>query len=298
MKLSVFVVTYNQERYIAQCLDSILMQKVDFDYEIVIGEDHGTDSTRAICEKYAVKHPQIRLLSLTENLGIAGNWERVLSECKGEHIAMCEGDDYWTDPTKLQTQIDILDSDKNLYGCFHKANYISDKGDIISEIQEGDSNKKFYFKELIDRWIVPTASLVFRNDKFIINGIQKLAKYSGVSTDRLLVALIAYKGNLLYLNKNMSIWREANNSIHKTMNNINIYKGNITLYKSLKTYIPEESEQLSHQVMKWHGLLALEYYEQSKYMKYVVELLNTMIHIRSFVDLKTWAKNYLFRMQI
>lgn len=71
MKLSVFVVTYNQEKYIRQCLDSILMQKTNFDYEVVIGEDHGTDGTRAICEEYAAKYPQVHLLSLTENLGMS-----------------------------------------------------------------------------------------------------------------------------------------------------------------------------------------------------------------------------------
>ena len=97
MKLSVFVVTYNQEKYIRQCLDSILMQEVYFDYEVVIGEDHGTDGTRAICEEYAEKYSQIRLLPLTKNMGISGNWRRVLLECKGEYIAMCEGDDYWLD---------------------------------------------------------------------------------------------------------------------------------------------------------------------------------------------------------
>ena len=70
MKLSVFVVTYNQEKYIHQCLDSILMQEVDFDYEVVIGEDHGTDGTRVICEEYAEKYPQVRLLPLMKNLGV------------------------------------------------------------------------------------------------------------------------------------------------------------------------------------------------------------------------------------
>ena len=99
--VSVFVVTYNQEKYIRQCLDSILMQKVNFDYEIVIGEDSGTDNTLSICEEYARKYPQIRLLPKTSHLGIAGNWKRVLSECQGKYVAMCEGDDYWCDPLKL-----------------------------------------------------------------------------------------------------------------------------------------------------------------------------------------------------
>ena len=114
MKLSVFVVTYNQEKYIRQCLDSILMQRIDFDYEIVIGEDHGADKTRAICEEYVSKYSHVRLLPLTKNMGYFMNWKRVLSNCKGEYIAMCEGDDYWIDEFKLQKQVDFLDSHQNV----------------------------------------------------------------------------------------------------------------------------------------------------------------------------------------
>ncbi len=120
MKASVFVVTYNQENYIRQCLDSILMQQVDFDFEVVIGEDHGTDGTRAICEEYVDRYPQVRLLPLMERLGIARNWKRVLEECKGEYIALCEADDYWIDPHKLQMQIDLMDSKSEVGYVFTK----------------------------------------------------------------------------------------------------------------------------------------------------------------------------------
>lgn len=110
MKLSVFVVTYNQEQYIRECLDSIVMQQVEFDYEVIIGEDCSTDSTPQICDEYAERYPFIHVYHHTKNLGLIKNWAFVLRHCTGEYIAMCEGDDYWTDPLKLQKQVNFMDA--------------------------------------------------------------------------------------------------------------------------------------------------------------------------------------------
>ena len=111
MKLSVGILTYNQEKYIRQCLDSVLMQKVDFDYEIVVGDDASTDGTQDILRDYAKHYPGKFVLLLGEkNEGISMNYKKVLTACKGEYVALCEGDDYWTDMTKLQKQVDFLEN--------------------------------------------------------------------------------------------------------------------------------------------------------------------------------------------
>lgn len=110
MKISVGVITYNQESTIRQTLDSILMQKGDFDLEIVIGEDCSMDNTRAICEEYTVHHTPytIRLLPNTHNLGIMANFARVMKACTGDYVAICAGDDYWCDEYKLQKQLEYF----------------------------------------------------------------------------------------------------------------------------------------------------------------------------------------------
>ena len=127
MILSVGILTYNQERYIRQCLDSVLMQEVDFEYEIVVGDDHSTDGTIAILEEYArsiddrlkmIDKPHctgIRVIKSDKNEGIGMNYKKMLSACKGKYIALCEGDDYWTDAHKLQEQVDFLEKHAN-YG--------------------------------------------------------------------------------------------------------------------------------------------------------------------------------------
>lgn len=111
-KISVGVITYNQESTIRQTLDSILAQKGDFDLELVIGEDCSTDNTRAICEEYTVHHTPytIVLLPSQKNLGIMANFARVMQACTGGYVAICAGDDYWCDEYKLQKQLDYFSS--------------------------------------------------------------------------------------------------------------------------------------------------------------------------------------------
>ena len=110
MLLSVCVLTYDQERFISQCLDSILMQDVDFDYEIVVGDDCSSDGTAAILKEYKKKYPEKFVLVLSsKNEGISKNYQKVLSQSKGEFVALCEGDDYWIASDKLQKQVDFLE---------------------------------------------------------------------------------------------------------------------------------------------------------------------------------------------
>lgn len=110
MKVSVIVLTYNQEQSIARTLESILSQQVTFDYEILIGDDCSTDQTSTICEAYAKRESKIRYIRHPKNLGVADNYFELLLQAQGEYIADCAGDDYWILPNKLQHQVEILDT--------------------------------------------------------------------------------------------------------------------------------------------------------------------------------------------
>lgn len=123
-RVAVCLLTYNHERYIAQAIESVLMQETDFPVELVIGEDCSTDGTRAICERYARAHPdRIRLLPAMCNLGMGANARRTLEACRGSYIAYLEGDDYWTDPRKLQMQVECLEKDASLSLVYHNVEY-------------------------------------------------------------------------------------------------------------------------------------------------------------------------------
>lgn len=109
--VSVHMLTYNHEPYIAQAIEGVMMQQTDFEFELVIGEDASQDRTREICFEYQKRYPdKIRVLWSEENVTrpYGGNGVRVTARCRGEFIAFCEGDDYWTDPLKLQKQVDVM----------------------------------------------------------------------------------------------------------------------------------------------------------------------------------------------
>ena len=108
--VSVHMITYNHEHYIRQAIEGVMMQKTDFEFELVIGEDCSQDKTREICFEYQEKYPdKIRVLWWHENVSkFGGNGRRNRAHWRGEFIAFCEGDDYWIDPLKLQKQVDVL----------------------------------------------------------------------------------------------------------------------------------------------------------------------------------------------
>ncbi len=113
--VSVLVTPYNQQAYIRQTLDSILMQKCNFDFEVVIGEDCSTDGTREICQEYALKHPNQIVLCLNEhNKGLIDNYFDIFLKARGLYLTDCGGDDYWLSESKLQEQVDILETHANV----------------------------------------------------------------------------------------------------------------------------------------------------------------------------------------
>jgi glycosyltransferase involved in cell wall biosynthesis len=124
-KLSVLMIAYNVERYLAQALDSALMQDADFDYEIVVGEDCSTDGTRAILLDYAARYPaRIRPLLRQPNLGMNRNFMETLLALRGEFVALLDADDYWTRPDKLRKQVAFLETHPACSCCFHNVTVI------------------------------------------------------------------------------------------------------------------------------------------------------------------------------
>ena len=121
--VSVHMITYNHEPYIRQAIEGVMMQKTDFEFELVIGEDCSQDRTREICFEYQNKYPdKIRVLWWHENVSkFGGNGRRVTAHCRGEFIAFCEGDDYWIDPLKLQKQVDVMRKYQDVGLCFGKS---------------------------------------------------------------------------------------------------------------------------------------------------------------------------------
>ena len=119
--VSVFCPTYNHENYIRDCLNGIVMQKTAFQIEVIVQDDASTDKTLEIIEEYARTHLFVNVVTHEENYfskGMSIN-EYLFQNAKGKYIAICEGDDYWTDPLKLQKQVDFLETNPEYSCCFH-----------------------------------------------------------------------------------------------------------------------------------------------------------------------------------
>jgi glycosyltransferase involved in cell wall biosynthesis len=174
-KVSVCVQAYNHAPYIAQALDSVLMQETDFDYELIIGEDESSDGTREICIRYAEQHPdRIRLFlrSREDVIYINGratgryNFVENFRAARGEYIALLDGDDYWTDPHKLQKQVDLLDAHPDYAMCFHSVRKIDDDGNDLGVIQPPGRKTTYTLQEILVRNFIPSLSVMFRNRDF------------------------------------------------------------------------------------------------------------------------------------
>lgn len=164
--LSVVMITYNHEPFIAEAIEGVLMQKTTFPIELVIGEDRGTDGTRRICEEYAEKYPEIvKLLDSDQNHGPQPNFIRTYSAARGKYIAMCEGDDFFTDPNKLQKQVDFLEANPNYVLSTHRCLEVF--GDESRE-QQFDLSDGNFEKVILEGFPAATLSYVFRKSEFQI----------------------------------------------------------------------------------------------------------------------------------
>lgn len=162
--VSVCVVTYNHERYLAKCLDGILGQVTNFKVEIVVGEDASTDATKSILKSYEQKYPNsIRAIYHSKNVGISANFfDHVFTKMTGKYIAWCDGDDHWTDPYKLQKQVDFLEAHPDCAITFHDVISINQNDAIIKIDHPKDGIQKIPALDIF-KTPMPTVSLVFRN---------------------------------------------------------------------------------------------------------------------------------------
>jgi glycosyltransferase involved in cell wall biosynthesis len=130
--VSICCITYNHEPYIGQALNGFLMQKTNFNVEILIGEDCSTDSTKVVIEEYCRKYPgKIKLITYEHNVGSIKNHINTMRHASGKYIAMCDGDDFWTDPLKLQKQVDFLESNPEYVICCHYTKVIDENEKVV-----------------------------------------------------------------------------------------------------------------------------------------------------------------------
>jgi glycosyltransferase involved in cell wall biosynthesis len=204
MKLSVMMITYNHERFIAQALESILAQRVDFEYEIVVGEDCSTDNTREILKDFQRLNPG-RIVSIlrTKNIGAISNFAATIAACRGRYLAVLEGDDYWTDQNKLQKQVEFLDSHPDFAICCHRVRFLDEMGTLDFEVHPSFSGS-YTIEDLLRMNFVISCSAVLRRE--LIGPLPSW--FFGLALgDWPLFALVATQGKVEVLDEIMATYR-------------------------------------------------------------------------------------------
>lgn len=290
--VSVCMITYNHELYIREAIEGVLMQKTSFPIELIISEDCSTDNTRKIVSEYAEKYPEIIVADLPDkNRGATDNFIHCVSVSSGKYIALCEGDDYWTDPLKLQRQVDFLESNPSYSAVAENGlvvNTITSKEYVFSCESERDVS----VEELIMARRFPTASVVFRK-QFADSLIKENPK---VMYDTLMWSYLCSKGKFRYFTNVSLVYRRGMQGVVESTDK---YKWAKTVeswnLELKKLFVPKyvRKEVIDNNI--WYHYRALIHgnrnYKSSFTRK--VQIVYTMIKYRPMPTLKFLVKKLL-----
>lgn len=278
-KLSVCLITYKHELYIEQAIESILMQKVNFAWEIIIADDCSPDETRKIIRKYQQLYPnRIRTIFQQKNVGAGKNFVDLINAARGKYVAYIEGDDYWTDEYKLQKQFDFMHERPDFSLCYHKIKWVYTyecPHDPDAESNVDDPPESTIYDILRKGWFIRSCSMFYINFKLPV-GFENL-----MIGDYPLHILLASMGRIGFLNEQMGVYRINNNGASETTfittntakikqnikNQINMLK-----YLNRETAFRYKSEINSKVIGEIHQLLSVSLKENKK--KFLAELKN------------------------
>lgn len=238
-------ITYNHEPYIRDALDGFVMQKTDFPFVAIVHEDASTDKTAEVVKEYAEKYPEIIFpICEKENQysNPHGKLARIMNmacEATGaKYIAMCEGDDYWIDPLKLQKQVDFLESHPDYSMCFHEAMVINETSNDFKYPTLED--REYTAVEVFRTWCVPTASIVMTK-----NALRMPRNKDFISGDIVLILNTLKSGKIYGSSKQMSAYRVQYNglTLSRPLNPTKHYQKEIRHYKAIYKYFPRISKK-------------------------------------------------------
>ena len=251
IQVSIFCLAYNHEKFIRESLEGFLMQKTNFDYEILIHEDASTDATAEILKEYQQKYPEmIHVIYESENkygTGLDYFYDVLLPMAKGKYIAVCEGDDAWVDDQKLQMQFDFMESHPDYTLVGHKAflQYPAD-WDLVRDPRcmgyrsDGDVD----FESMFLEWNIPTSSFFYRRDVY-----EKMPRFfmEAPTGDEPLLWYLACKGKVYFMNRVMSVYNKMGSDSWTSRiissgfeRMVQYYKGYIELFTGLDKYTEGE----------------------------------------------------------
>lgn len=239
-KVSVIMITYGQEKFISEAIKGVLMQVCSFNLELIIANDCSPDNTDYEIKKAIKINPynhEIKYTRHSVNLGMQDNFIWAAKQCTGKYIAMCEGDDFWTEPLKIQKQFDFLENNPDFVLCFHKVDILKKNGKIVSDfitkIPKNYQNRDVFLKK---GNYIHTVSVMYRN--FLIH-FDELYRYTPEG-DFLLYLMLSKFGKLGYIEQTMAVYRYNVGIISKSKDK---YFKNILIVNMIALLLVDEDER-------------------------------------------------------
>jgi glycosyltransferase involved in cell wall biosynthesis len=309
IKLTVLVMTYNHAKFISKAIDSVLIQKTSFNYEIIVSEDCSTDGTKEIVLEYQQRFPyQIRLLLSEQNIHTNAVVTRGIYAAKGEYIALLDGDDYWTSPHKLQKQANFLDNHLDCSMCFHNAQAFNDDSD--QEPYSWTSSNQKEFSTLEDLWsgnFIATCSTMFRNK--LLEKIPDWYDSFFPITDWPLYILLAEHGKIGYINEVMGAYRLHAGGLYSPYSEKQKLNKTLDFYRRINRFLNFKYNKIINTAISVYFYEWAEEYEKRKKNQSAIECFNIYLSgqpVNSRISLKKAVKlglklyllnsrNFLFR---
>lgn len=267
--VSVCCLVYNHEPYLRECFEGFIMQQTTFPIEILVHDDASTDHSADIIREYAAKYPDLfKPIYQTENQYSKGVDVFAINakRAQGNYIALCEGDDYWTDPLKLQKQVDFLEANPDFSLCFHKVKVWKQKDSVlVDDFITRDVPSETDIHELAKGNYIHTPSVVFRNDKRVFDSISKMGKL-GVG-DYPMWMLCAQYGKIKKFDECMAVYRFGSGIwsggvvIHNAQIWIQMLCRLVVVIdnKEMKQMIEQQIQTKSNQIMEYYDVTKAKY---------------------------------------
>ncbi|WP_396175395.1 glycosyltransferase family 2 protein [Flavobacterium sp.] len=244
--VSVVMITYGHEHFIREAMEGVLMQKCNFDVELILSNDCSPDRTNKIIEELLENHPNaswVKYFNHATNVGMMHNFHFALQQAKGTYIALCDGDDYWTDAAKLEKQVQFLSNNDSMAACFHNVSVISNEKSTLyfQDKQEGAVTAEEIV--LNGGGVYPTASLLFRNEI----SLPDFTLQSKAGDSALAFSLLE-KGHFYFMNDTMAAYRKHAGGVFSSIKNdqskrLEDIKSNLNLlvnYRKIAVNTPKE----------------------------------------------------------
>lgn len=255
--VSVFMLAYNCSKYLSEAIEGVMNQETELTVELVIGEDKSQDNTMEIIKRYLNKYPdKIRLITSRNNVGMMKNTIRTLNACRGKYIAICEGDDYWTDNKKIKKQVEFLEKNPDFSMCSHAVETIFE--DVIEKNPFVPSIEIADFNEIATRGhFVPIMSVMFRREALpeIPSWFEKL--WAG---DIPLIHLITHYGKNYHSSEIMGVKRKHPGGITQHQERKNkkfkekLTENKIYFYKNLNIFFNNEHKDVLYPLISQNYL--------------------------------------------